>query len=67
MKEKANPHTEKQPNQWKDQLSHRDLQEAEESTAAVLRTEKQSERITDHLSHWQRHHSLIFLVGHAGH
>ena len=40
MKEKGNPHPEKQPNKQKDQLSQRDLQHTEESTAAGLRTEK---------------------------
>lgn len=60
MKEKGNPHPEKQPNKQKDQLSQRDLQDTEESTAAGLRTEKQSERSTDHLNCWHRHHSLRF-------
>ena len=60
MKEKGNPHPEKQPNKQKDQLSQRDLQHTEESTAAGLRTEKQSERSTDHLNCWHRHHSLRF-------
>ena len=63
MKEKGNPHPEKQPNKQKDQLSQRDLQDTEESTAAGLRTEKQSERSTDHLNCWHRHHSLICLGG----
>ena len=58
MKEKGNPHPEKQPNKQKDQLSQRDLQHTEESTAEGLRTEKQSERSTDHLNHRHRHHSL---------
>ena len=57
MKEKRNPHPGKPPNRQKDQLSQRDLQDAKESTAAGLKTEKQSER-TDHLNHWHRHHSL---------
>ena len=30
----------------------------EKSTAAGLRTKKQSERCTNHLNHWHRHHSL---------
>ena len=42
MKEKGNPHRGKPPNPWKDQWSQRDLQEAKESAAAGLRTEKQS-------------------------
>ena len=62
-KEKGNPHPEKQPNKQKDQLSQRDLQDTEESTAAGLRTEKQSERSTDHLNCWHRHHSLRFSGG----
>ena len=63
MKEKGNPHPEKQPNKQKDQLSQRDLQHTEESTTAGLRTEKQSERSTDHLNCWHRHHSLRFSGG----
>ena len=58
MKEKGDPHPGKPPNQQKDKPSQRDLQDAEKSAAAGLRTEKQNESHTDHLNHWQRHHSL---------
>ena len=44
MKEKGNLHPRKTPKQQKNQLSQRELQEAEKSTAAGLRTKKQSER-----------------------
>ena len=53
----------KPPNQWKDQPSRRELQEAEKSTAAGLRSKKQSERFRDHLNHWHRHHRLRCSVG----
>ena len=55
MKEKGNPHPGKPLNQQKDQLSQRDLQDTEKSTAAGLRTKKQSD--------WHRHHSLRHLGG----
>ena len=63
MKEKGNPHPGKPHNQWKDLRSQRDLQNTKESAAAGLRTQKQSERSTDHLNHWCRHHSLRCLGG----
>ena len=50
MKEKRNPHPGKPPKQGKDQWSQRDLQDTEESAGAGMRTEKQSERSTDHLN-----------------
>ena len=60
---KGNPHPQKPPIPQKDQWSQRDLQGTKEHTAAGLRTEKQSERGTDHLKHWCRHHSLRSLGG----
>ena len=63
MKEKGNPHSEKPPDLQKDQPSRRDIQNAEKSAAAGLRTKKQSDRFTDHLNHWHRHHSLRCLGG----
>ena len=63
MKEKGNPHPGKPPNQWKDQPSQRELQETKESAPAGLRTKKQSERCTDHLNYWHRHHRLRCLGG----
>ena len=44
VKEKGNPHPGKPPNQQKDQASGRELQDTEKSSAAGLRTKKQSER-----------------------
>ena len=66
MKEKGNLHPGKSPNQQKDQLSQRDLQDAKKSAAAGLRTKKQSESHTDHLNLWHRHQRLRRSVG-AGH
>ena len=63
MKEKRNPHTRKLPNQQKDQPSQRDLKVTEKSAAASLRTEKQSERHTDHLNHLHGQQSLRILGG----
>ena len=63
MKEKGNLHPWKPPNQQKHGRSQRELQEAEKSMAAGLRSRKQSERRTDHLNHWHRHHRLRCLVG----
>ena len=62
-KEKGNPHPGKPPNHCKDQLSWKDLQDTKERASAGLRTEKQSERSTDYLNHWHRHHSLRNLGG----
>ena len=58
MKEKRNPHPGKPPNQQKDQLSQRDLQDSQKSATACLRTKNKSERRRDHLNHWHRRHSL---------
>ena len=58
MKEKGNPNPWKPPNIWNNQWSWRDLQDAEESKEAGLRTKNQNERSTDHLNHWCRHHRL---------
>ena len=50
MKQKGNLHPGKPPNQWRDQLSWRELHKAEKSTAAGLISKKQRERCTDHLT-----------------
>ena len=47
----------------KDRLSWRDLKVAEKSAAAGLRTAKQSESCTDHLTLQPGHHSLRYSGG----
>ena len=51
-------HARKPPNPQKDQPSWRGLKVTEKSAAVGLRMEKQNESHTDHLNHWQRHHSM---------
>ena len=58
MKENRNPHPGKPSNEWKDELSWREVKVAEKSVIAGLRMEKKSESHTDYLNHWYRHHSL---------
>ena len=58
MKEKGNYTLRSHLTNGKISPSQRELQKAKKSTAAALRSKKQSEKCTDNLNHWHRNHRL---------